>query len=285
MEALAADPGRLADEANAISLFGGRRAITLRIAGNRDLAPAIEAVLEQAKGDNLVILTAGDLRKTSPLLRLESHATFATIRCFADAERDLDRLIDEETKAAGLKIDADARLALRELLGSDRRMSRSEVAKVCLYAAGKGTVTLADVRAASGDVAAFEVDEVVDAITLGDTAALDRGYAKLLATGTANYQVVSGAFRHFNFLEVARAAFDEGTPARAVLERSRPPVYGPRQARVAATIERWPLPRIRRALTILDDALFDSRLNGGIADEVVGQALLMVAALAPHKRG
>src|SRR5205823_3203685 len=83
-----------------------------------------------------------------------------------------------------------------------------------------------------------------------------------LAAGVPSFQVVSAAFRHFNYLEVARASFDAGVPARTVVERGRPPFYGPRAARMADTIARWPLPRIRKALAIFDDALFDSRLRG-----------------------
>src|ERR1043166_6133365 len=185
MDALGENPGRLADEANAVPMFGGTRVISLRIAGNRRIEGAIEAVLEQPPVDAWVVLTAGDLRRDSPLLKLlDPHPRAAVIRCFADAERDLDRLIDEEMKAAGLTIAPDAKRALRDQIGSDRRLSRSEVAKLALYAAGQATVTLDDVRAASGDVGAFEIDEVLAAITAGDGGALDRAYRRLLAAGT-----------------------------------------------------------------------------------------------------
>jgi DNA polymerase-3 subunit delta len=285
IETLSDDPGRLADEANAVPMFGGRRVIALRVAGNRRVEASIAAVLEAPPVDAWLVVTAGDLRRDSPLLKLlEPHPGAAVIRCYADAERDLDRLIDEEVKAASLAIAPDARTALRDLLGGDRRMSRSELAKLCLYAAGKGTITLADVHASSGDVAASEIDEVLDAMTGGDSTGLDRGYRRLLAAGMPSFQVTSAALRHFNYLEVARSLFDDGTPAKTIVERGRPPVYGSRAARVADAIARWPLPRIRRALAILDAAFFDSRLRGSIADQVVGQALLMVAALAPARK-
>ncbi len=285
IETLSDDPGRLADEANAVPMFGGLRVIALRVAGNRRIEASIAALLDNPPVDAWVVITAGDLRRDSPLLKLlDPHAGAAVIRCFADTDRDLDRMIDEELKAAGLAIAPDARTALRDLIGSDRRMSRSEVTKLCLYATGRGTITIEDVRASSGDVAASEVDEVIDAMTAGDAAALDNGYRRLLAAGTPSFQVVSAGFRHFNYLEVARSQFDGGAAARTIVERGRPPIYGPRAARVAATVERWPLPRIRRALAIFDEAFFDSRLRGSIGDQIVGQALLMVAALAPAKR-
>jgi DNA polymerase-3 subunit delta len=285
IDAVADDPGLLADEANAVPMFGGTRAISLRVAGNRHIEGAIEALLANPPRDAVVVIAAGDLRKSSPLLKVcEASDHAAVIRCFADEARDLDRVIDEELAAAGLAIAPDARAALRTLLGGDRRMSRSEVAKLCLYAAGRGTITLDDIRAASGDVAAFDVDELIDQMTAGDASALDRSYRRLLQEGTADFAVAGAAQRHFNFLEVARASYDAGTPASALIQRARPPVFFKRQAAVAQAIERWPLARIARALAILDQAVVDSRLRGAMSGAVIGQALLMVAALAPARR-
>jgi DNA polymerase III subunit delta len=100
IEALSDDPGRLADEANAVPMFGGLRAIALRVAGNRRIESSIEAVLDQPPIDAWVVITAGDLRRDAPLLKLlDPHPGAAVIRCFADAERDLDRLIDDSSAA------------------------------------------------------------------------------------------------------------------------------------------------------------------------------------------
>ncbi len=282
-DAVADDPGLLSDEAHAVPMFGGPRVIQIRV-GARAIDAAVAAVLDAPPVDAWIVLTAGELRKTAPLRRLcESHACAAAVACYADADRDLDRVIDRETADAGLTIADDARAALRALLGADRRVSRAEVAKLCLYAAGSGTITVDDVRAATGDAAAFAIDETVDLVALGDASGLDRGYRRLLAAGTPGFVVAGAALRHFNFLETARAAYDDGAAPAAIMARARPPVFRQRQARVASAIERWPPARIARALSILDQAMLDSRLHGAISDAVVGQALHLVAALAPAR--
>src|SRR6476661_10687096 len=43
-DALASDPARLIDEATTVPLFGGRRAIRVRV-GSRNIVPAVEGVL------------------------------------------------------------------------------------------------------------------------------------------------------------------------------------------------------------------------------------------------
>jgi DNA polymerase-3 subunit delta len=283
--ALSENPGRLADEANAIPMFGGKRAISLRAVGNRSLEGALAAILDAPPVDSWIVVTAGELRKTAALRKLcESNARAWAIPSYADSDRDLDRIIDEETRNAALTIATDARTALKNLIGSDRLISRSEVQKLCLYAADKGAIALEDVRAVVGEASAFAVDETLDAMAEGNGAELDRGYRRLISSGTPGVVVAGAALRHFNFLQKARAQMDGGDSAESVVRRAIPPVFYARQSSVTRQIERWSAARIERALTGLDQAMLDSRLHGNLSDEVIGQALQLVATLAASAR-
>jgi DNA polymerase III subunit delta len=283
--ALADEPGRLADEAHAIPLFGGNRVISVRVSGNRQINPSVEAILKAPPSDAWIVLTAGELRKTAPLRKLcEGDKRAWAIASYADTDRDLDRIIDEETRAAALTISAEARTALKALIGSDRLISRSEVQKLCLYAADKGAITIDDVRALVGDAGAFAVDETIDAMAVGDAQALDRGYRRLLASGTPGFVVAGAALRHFNFLQKARAAADDGDSAESIVRRAIPPIFYARQASVTKQIGTWSTARIERALNGLDQAMVDSRLHGALTDDVIGQAMQFVTTLANARR-
>src|SRR5215470_5206974 len=141
---LAAEPSRLVEEANTVPLFGGRRAVWVKV-GSRNIAPAVDALLAAASPDCRVVIEAGDLRRNAPLRVLcERAKNAAALPCYADAERDRARLIDEEMRAAGLALAPDARAALIPLLGGDRAASRSEIQKLALYARGSGQVGIED---------------------------------------------------------------------------------------------------------------------------------------------
>ena len=134
-EELSANPGRLADEANTVPLFGGRRAVLLRVNSRHNIVPSIEVVLETPPRDCRIVVEAGELRKTAPLRALfEKAKAGAAIGCYPDNERDLARLIDDEMRAANLTLAADARAALTALIGGDRLASRNEIRKLALYA-------------------------------------------------------------------------------------------------------------------------------------------------------
>ena len=166
-EQLAAEPSRLVEEAQTMPLFGGRRAVWVK-AGSRNIAPAVEALLALRSSECRVVIEAGDLRRNAPLRALcERARNAAALPCYADDERARGRLIDDEMRAAGLALAPEARAMLIPLLGGDRQASRSEVAKLALYARGRGQVGADDVAAVISDASALALDDIVDAAFAG----------------------------------------------------------------------------------------------------------------------
>jgi DNA polymerase-3 subunit delta len=175
---LAADPARLVDEALTVSLFGGRRGIWVK-AGSRDCVRAVEALLRVELHDCQIVIEAGDLRRNAPLRSVcERAPTVAVIACYADAERDLVRLIDSELRTEGLSITNDARAALVALLGADRTASRGELRKLTLYARGTSGVDIDDVMAVVADASALALDAIVDAAFTGRPAEVETQWAR-----------------------------------------------------------------------------------------------------------
>jgi len=282
---IAADTGRLADEANTIALFGGTRAIWVKVAGNRPIQAAVEAVLANPPQDAWVILEAGDIKKGVGLRKLcENSRGAAAIACYADNDAALDRMIDSELQASGLRMDPDARTLLRSLLGADRLASRSEVAKLCLYALGEASIDVDAVRAVVGDAGASATDEAVDAAALGVAAGLDKAFRRILGSGTAAFVVANAALRHFQLLHRIKTAIEDGVPSATAIERNAGGIFFQRKGKLEQQLRIWPADRLLTALERLDRAIFDSRLKANIADEVILQALLSVAMMARVRR-
>ena len=134
---LEADPARLADEAAAISMMGGRRVVRVRGAGN-DLTGLFEGFLEDPPGDALVVVEAGDLNKGTGLRKLfEDDDSAAAIACYADTARNLEDVVRDSLRAEGFAIAPDALADAVSRLGSDRGVSRRELEKLALYSQGQ----------------------------------------------------------------------------------------------------------------------------------------------------
>ena len=279
-DALESDPARLSDEAQALSMVGGRRVVRVRGAGNA-LAKSFERFLADPKGDALVVVEAGELQKSAALRRVFEEAdNAACIACYPDNERDLEDVVRSALKAHGLSIDPDALNFAVSHLGSDRGVTRSELEKLALYAMGDKTVTGAHVEAVMGDESELRMDETFDAAGEGDYGRLDTSLMRLWAAGTSPVGVLRQAMPHFQRLLLVRAEADGGTDPGLAMKKLRPPLHFARANSFRAQVMRWTAVRLEEALTLLYEAEALAKTTAVPAEAATARALLSVAALA-----
>jgi DNA polymerase-3 subunit delta len=268
-DALASEPSRLAEEADTVPLFGGRRAIWVK-AGSKNFAAAVETVLA-----------------TPPRVLCEKHKSAAVIACYPDDGAALARLIDEEMRAAGLSIARDARDALMPLIGGDRQASRGEIRKLALYAHGKDRVELDDVLAVVADASELALNALIDAALAGRAAEAEAKYSKAIASGTAPGTIMSSTLRHVTQLHRARVAFDAGESPDAALGAFIPPVHFSRRAAVESALTTWTPERLARAMENLAEAARDIRRLrtpiDGLDAPIAQRALLALATQARRR--
>lgn len=280
---LTGDPGRLADEFGAISLFGGDRLVWLKNAGNdRGLIQSLGALVDTDAGSSHLLIEAGDLKKGSALRKaIETARSALAIPCYADDARGIQALIDEELSGARLVIQGDARQRLAQLLGGDRLASRNELKKLALYCLGSGTVTEDDVIEAIGDVAALSVDDAVDAVFSGDTVRLESALERILASKTSVFLVLRGCIMQFEQLDAMRSLVENHgrQPAQAISEKGRG-IHFKRKPVVERALGKWRLEAINREMRRLSDAILETRRRPQLEASIARQALLRTCLLS-----
>ena len=278
--ALNADPARLADEAAAISMLGGRRVVRVRGAGN-GLAKLFDGFLDDPKGDALVVVEAGDLNKSAALRKVfEGAKNAAAVPCYADSARDLADVVKNAMKAEGLSIGHEAVEDAVSRLGSDRGITRRELEKLALYAQGAGKVTLEDVRAVMGDEAEARVEEACDAAGEGDLKRLDLALSRLWAEDLSPIAVLRMAMGHFQRVALAKAQTMRGETIDGALRKLRPPIHFTRAPSFKIQASRWNEARLFEALDLLVETETLCKTTGVPAEAVCGRALFNIASMA-----
>ena len=273
---LANEPSRLVDEAMTIPLFGGRRAIRVR-AGGRTFASGVETLLADPPPSCRIVIEAGELRRDAPLRALcEKAKTAAVIACYPDGARELNKLLDDELRAANLRITPDAREELLALIGGDRQASRNEITKLTLYARGKDEITLEDVLAIMSDASALAIDPIIDGAFAGKSADVEIAFSKAIASGTSSGSIMFAAQRQAAALHKARLAVEEGQPADAVYERGMR-LHFSRKQNVLMALNNLSSERLAQFMKMLADANFDMRLRSGLADAIAQRVLTLIA--------
>lgn len=280
-EVVERDPARLADEAAAQSLTGGRRLVRVRGAGDA-LAGLFDRFLAAPPpGDSLVVVEAGDLPKSSKLRKaFEGADAGAAIPCYVEEEADIRKVVAEQLRAAGLAVDHDALDLLGACLVGDRMTARTEVDKLVTYMLGRTRVGTDDVRAVIADSGGLDLSDPAWAAAEGDYAETDRALTKLYGEGTSPVPILRAGQTHLQRLQLAIARADAGEGLEAVGRALWGPIFWKLKGRVSGQMRRWTADRLARAQERLLEAEILCKRTGYPEETVCARAFFQVAQMA-----
>jgi len=276
---LRSDPAALADEAGALSMFGGPRLLWVEPAGEEMLA-AVEALMAAPAVEHAAVAIAGALRKTSGLLKFaDAHPAALTHCSYMPEARNAPRLVAELGRRYGLRIGADvgARIAAAAL--NDQAVIGQELAKYALYLEADPD-SPKDLRSDLVDLLGAgspdsNVSRPGDLALSGELAKLADELGIAEEAGTEPIPTVRALQRRLLQLAPLRARMDGGQPADAVTKT----IFWKDQPLVQRMLNRWSSERLAQVLSRL--AQVERRLlQGGTQPPglaSLGEELMQVA--------
>jgi len=278
---LAADPSRLAVEARTIPMFGGNRCIRVRNAG-KTLKGILLELLEDMP-DAAIVLEAGNLPPRDGLRALiEASPKARALPCYGDNSETLGNLIRQTFASADISVDQEAISSLRETLGNDREITRSELEKLTLFALESKNLTREDIIALCGDNAALAIDEILDAAGSGRVEKLDDAISRALAAAIDPQRLLIAALMHFTWLRRLRVDVDAGKSPREALDRAKPRPHFSRKSSLEQQLRLWNDDNLSSASARIYEAIAHSRKTSNLAEAIVHRALLAVCVAAAH---
>ena len=284
-DALARRPEILSDEAYAVSMFGGSRAIWIDAQG-RDLTAALEPVLARPPAECAIVIKAGQLKKGHALrAAFEKLPSAAAIECYGDEPKALGALIDNALRAAGLAIAPDARTALVEELGADRQTTRAEIAKLVLYVRGKSRVELDDVRAIVSGAAPSPLDDLVDQALGGELQKAVESAARYFSEGGDGDALIARLVGRLTLLHRLRLEMEAGNDFDAACQTLyvRLPPESRRGLMKAA--QRWTSEAIAQRLPNIRTMSAKVRGAPDLSEALASRALWALASLRRPAQG
>ena len=282
------EPGRLADEAAAMALTGGRRAVRLR-GVTEAVVPAVRSCLALPGVESLVVAEAGPLTPRSGLRKLcEQEQSLAAIPCYDESAEGAQALIEAFCAQRNLSVAPETAAWLAERLGADRRQIESGVEKLAVYLGDPGpeggAISMEDVEACVGDAAEASADSVARLAVAGDLEGLDRALARALYGGVQPITILRAAARRLARIHLAAGALEGGASRADAMGALKPPVYPRERAAFGQDMARWPSARAAAALGVLTRAERDCKVSGGTPAAICSDALLRIARAARRER-
>ncbi len=272
------------DEANALSLMGGRRIVWIKEADNT-CAFVVDEVLDQIKTDTFVLMTADNLTKASALrVAAENHNRFLCVACYADDEKDVQAMITDVLQSNGLQISSKAMTILKERLGENRLITRRELEKLITYMGNTKNIEENDVRAIITQTGTSSYDDLCMAVAGGFSQQADTSYQLLLASGETSVGVVRVLIGYFNKLLLAVNAINKGEAVPIAVKRVLRAAQFKLEADVRRQLTIWNKNNLIKVLNLLAETEKQTKTTGFPADLMVARAVLSICAVAARAK-
>lgn len=241
--ALKSDPAALVDEAGAMSLFGGKRLVWIEPA-TKDIEAAVAALFDAPSTENAVVAIAGQLPKTSPLLKLaESSPLALAFASYAPEGQDAERMVIDLGRRFGLKVAPPTAARLAEACGNDQAIVARELEKLALYC-DASPQTPRDLEQEAIDAVGAESAEgdfqgLADLALGGELDQLTDALARLSPAGSEAVPVVRSLQRRLLMLAPARARIERGERVDAVMASLGKALFFKDKAKVGRMLGKW----------------------------------------------
>lgn len=283
---LSETPSRLLDEAQSMSMLGGRRVVRLRGADDKVAKIAEETLAALRPGDNLIIIEAGELNPRSGLrLLFERAENAAAVPCYVEDERDISRVLADGFRAQGYNIPSDALGYMAANVVGDRGVARSEIEKVVTYMGGQKNISLDDIIACVGNSASLSFDALWKSAGSGNFAEADRVLKSLTSDGMLAVSVLRQLENHFLRLHQTKLRLAKGESLDLALKKLKPEVFWKNKAPFEAQLYGLSLEQMEQILQLLTGAEARCKQTGNDPDLLCSRALMALSQITGRALG
>lgn len=268
------EPAMLLDAIKAIGFFPGPRAALVEDANDNVAKILLDTLKDWRQGDAQIVVTGGDLKKTSKVRKaFEAHPNAYALAIYDNPpdRAEIERMLAE----ARLTPDNDAMAALVDLARAiDPGDFRQTLEKLSLYKLNDSTPLGADDIAACAPTSTeADVDDILHVVAEARARDIGPVMSKLQAQGVTAVTLTIMATRHFRTLY--RIAANPGAPVYGVRDRDR----------VTRQSNSWGAAKLETALSVLTDTDLTLRSAGQNAPALalVERAFIRLAMLGAQR--
>lgn len=287
MKALRDQPGRLADEAASMSLFGGARYVRVG-AVDEGAVESVTLLLEAERAGNPVIAIGPGLKASGKLAKLAIASPRAlAFACYVPEGLDAAKLAATVAREHGLRLPSDLAQRLAAASGGDRAILAREIEKLALYldaAPDRPCDATAEAFDAIGaDLGEGEMFHLIDAILDGRVDTLGTELARIGQGSGSMIPLLRQLVRRLMTLAELRVDIDGGMNVEQALEKHR--VFFKEKPATARALRRWGASQLARAVDRVRETE-RALMHGASAGEVLAEAeCVTLARQAARARG
>ncbi len=211
------DKGLLADEFAAMSMLGGRKLIM--VDGGNKTTDSLKMIFDAGKdkdfkliGDNFILITAGDLDKSSSLRKFaEANPYIATIACYEDDAATISGIINQKLREEKFTFDGEVVQILLNKFGKNRQIILNEIEKLSLFMGKEKHITAEALLENIADMAEVSGFGLVEEFANRNLPKTIFYLEKLFAEKTSAIAIIRMLGNYFGKLNLVKANIENGS--------------------------------------------------------------------------
>jgi DNA polymerase-3 subunit delta len=280
---LRTNPGRLADEAASMSLFGGARLI--RVTGADEFTlEAMTLLLSAERAGNPVVAIGPGLKASGKLVKLAIASSSAMAHaCYVPEGANAVQLVQMVAREHGLRLMGDVPQRLATACAGDRAILSREIEKLALYLdAAPDRPRDADANAIDeigADIGEDDMFGVIEAVIDGRVAEIGAELAGIGEGGSSAIPLLRSLARRLVTLAELRAEVDAGARVDDVIEKHR--IFFKERGSTSRALRRWNAQQLARAIErtrLAERAMMSSASAGEVLAEAECVAIARASA-------
>lgn len=282
--AVKGDPALLADEASAMGLFGDKRLLWIEPGGD-EIAEGVAGLLAAPAVESVAIVIAGQLKKSSALLKLAEGDRGAWAHTsYLPEGRDADRIVIELARTEGLRVSGELASRIAASAGANQAIIASEMAKYALYL-GASVEAVCELDPETVERLGAEGGEgdwqrIGDLALDGRLAELSDALQRLSPGATEVVPIVRSLQRRMLQLAPLRARIEQGERVDGVLMSMGKTLFWKDKAILQRLLSQWSAARLAQLAERVSGLERRLMLSSAPDEATLGEELVAIARAA-----
>jgi DNA polymerase-3 subunit delta len=286
-QAVKADPASLGDEAGAMALFGGPRALWIEPAGD-EITEGVASLLDASGSESAVIALAGPLRKTSSLLKLaESHPRALSHVSYVPEGREMEQIVADIGRGLGLRLSPDVAQRVAGLSANNQAIVASELEKFALFLGASPDrpreLDHDTIEQIGADGSESDWQRLGDLALSGRMDVLIEELGRLPSGGAEAIPAVRALQRRLTMLAPLRARVEQGERVDAVMTSMGKSLFWKDKPVVQRLLSNWSARRLAEAAERVVALERELMLGDSPSEAALGETLVTLARVGARR--
>ena len=271
-------PTALLDEIRTVSMFNEKKIILIENPSDKNI-PEFESAFEYINNKILIVITAGNLTKSSKIRKFfEGSKTNFSYANYDDDLKENSQLIQSLEKSINKVLSKDIKKYLSQSLSNDRMISRNEIEKIILYYQdNKELPNLENIKLIFNNNSDLNLSKISQLAFSGQPNKMAINLNKMFSEGISPIAIIKVMLNYVQRIQATQISLKKNNDFESAIKSLKPPVFWKDKDSFKQHCNKWPISQTIFNFNLLIDTELNCKSDYSLTNILCERALINIA--------